>query len=83
VTKEGYNDFSFRLHGHKHTFQAATHAERDSWLVAVETKAAEAKTSRDGITGSDGYKHHMENLGRPHDDCYFVVPSIRGGESLQ
>ncbi|KAI9881035.1 MAG: hypothetical protein M1830_008917 [Pleopsidium flavum] len=65
VTKEGYNEFSFRLHGHKHTFQALTHAERDSWLVAVETKAAEAKTTREGIIGSDGYKHHMEKLGKP------------------
>jgi hypothetical protein len=41
VTKEGSNDFSFRLNGHKHVFQAASTAEQSSWIVAIETKATE------------------------------------------
>lgn len=59
----GSNEFHFKLHGQKHTFQAATSTERDSWLSAVESKAAEAKASRDGIIGSEGYKKHMTSLG--------------------
>ncbi|MCJ1483384.1 hypothetical protein MMC06_003551 [Schaereria dolodes] len=62
VTKEGLNDFSFRVHGHKHTFQAPTSAERDSWLVAVETKLGEAKSTHEGVIGSDGYKNHMSKF---------------------
>lgn len=61
----GSNEFHFKLHGQKHTFQAATSTERDSWLSAVESKAAEAKASRDGIIGSEGYKKHMTSLGAP------------------
>jgi len=64
VTKEGYNEFSFRVHGQRHTFEAPTHAERDSWLVALEKQITEAKASREGIISSNGYKHHMENLGK-------------------
>ncbi|KAL9123095.1 MAG: hypothetical protein Q9187_000346 [Circinaria calcarea] len=61
----GSNEFYFKLHGQKHTFQAATLTQRDSWLVVVESKAAEAKSSRDGIIGSEGYKKHMTSLGVP------------------
>ena len=64
MTKEGYNEFSFRVHGQRHTFEAPTHAERDSWIVAIEKQITEAKASREGVVGSDGYKHHMENLGK-------------------
>ena len=64
MTKESYNEFFFKLHGHKHTFQTGTPAERDSWLVAIETKASEAKAAREGIIGSDGYKQQIEKLGR-------------------
>lgn len=64
VTKEGYNEFSLRIHGQRHTFEAPTHAERDSWLVALEKQITEAKASREGVVGSDGYKHHLENLGK-------------------
>ena len=51
------------LHGHKHTFQAVTKAEKDGWLVAIETKHADAKTEREAIVGSDGYKSTLEKYG--------------------
>ncbi|KAI9698930.1 MAG: hypothetical protein M1836_003119 [Candelina mexicana] len=63
VTKEGINDFHFKLHGQKHTFQAGSLSERDSWLVAVQTRAAEAKTTAESITGSAGYKENFGRLG--------------------
>lgn len=63
VTKGDLNEFSFKLHGHKHGFQAPTKAERDGWLVAIETRLADAKASREGIVGSEGYKSHKEQLG--------------------
>jgi hypothetical protein len=62
VTKEGSNDFSFRLNGHKHVFQAASTAEQSSWIVAIETKATEAKGLKEGLIGSEGYKKHIERF---------------------
>ena len=63
VVKGNFNDFGFSLHGHKHNFQAITKSEKDAWLVTIETKAAEAKTAREGIVGSSGYKSQLENYG--------------------
>ncbi|MCJ1340891.1 hypothetical protein MMC09_006187 [Bachmanniomyces sp. S44760] len=65
VTKEGLNEFFFKIHGHRHAFQAATRAERDSWIVAVEKEVTNAKTTRDGIVASDGYKNHLNKLAKP------------------
>ncbi|KAL9135998.1 MAG: hypothetical protein Q9175_002796 [Cornicularia normoerica] len=56
VVKGNFNDFGFSLNGHKHNFQAINKSEKDAWLVTIETKAAEAKTEREGIVGSSGYK---------------------------
>ncbi|MCJ1403291.1 hypothetical protein MMC11_006514 [Xylographa trunciseda] len=64
-SKEELTDFSFKLHGHKHTFQAGSKAERDSWLSAAEVTATDAKTSREGVVGSEGYKNHMSKLNTP------------------
>lgn len=63
MVKGNFNDFGFSLHGNKHQFQAVTKAEKDGWLVAIETKAAEAKSSREGIVGSSGYKSALESYG--------------------
>ena len=56
--------FSFRLHGHKHAFDAKTTAERDGWYLAVEKTMDEAKASKDGILSSDGYKESISHLGK-------------------
>jgi hypothetical protein len=63
VTKGDLNEFTFKLHGHKHAFQASTKAERDGWVVAIESRLADAKASRDGLVGSEGYKNHIKQLG--------------------
>jgi Pleckstrin homology domain len=63
VTKDSSNDFSFKINGHKHVFQATSHAERDSWIAAIEAKTAEGKGLKEGIVGSEGFKKHVEKYG--------------------
>ena len=63
MAKEGVADFSFKLHGHKHTFQASNGPERDSWIVAVEAKAVDAKASLDEIKNTEGYKSSKKTFG--------------------
>lgn len=65
VTKEGSSEFQFKIAGQKHTFQASSAAERDSWVVAIEAKAAEAKAEKEAITTSEGYKAELEKLTKP------------------
>lgn len=65
ITKEGANEFLFKVGGQKYTFQAANAAERDSWVVALETKATEAKAEKENITSSEGYKAELEKLTKP------------------
>ncbi|KAK0640324.1 hypothetical protein DIS24_g9492 [Lasiodiplodia hormozganensis] len=65
VAKEGNKVFSFKLHGHKHSFEATNAAERDGWVVAVETTVEEAKAAAEGVTSSDEYKETIEKLGKP------------------
>ena len=74
MTKEGLTDFSLKLHGHKNTFQAASAAERDSWIVAVESKAAEAKTNLEEVKNSEGYKKSKESFGKStlNVNTYFI-----------
>ena len=72
ITKEGLNEFYFKLHGHKHTFQSATSTERDGWLTAVETKASEAKANRSEVVNSEGYKSHINSLGEL--ETYLLLP---------
>lgn len=62
LSKGDFNDFTFKLNGHKHGFQAPTKAERDGWLVAIDTKSTEAKASREELVGSEGYKSQFEQL---------------------
>ncbi|KAL8854559.1 MAG: hypothetical protein Q9221_000594 [Calogaya cf. arnoldii] len=65
VTKTGPTEFAFKYHGNKHAFQAVNTAERDGWLVALETRHTEAKTDRDGITGREGYKSSLDKFSKP------------------
>ncbi|KAI4256894.1 MAG: hypothetical protein LQ352_001894 [Teloschistes flavicans] len=65
VTKAGLTDFTFKYHSHKHAFQAMNATERDGWLVALETRQADAKTNREGIVGSEGYKSSLDKFAKP------------------
>ncbi|KAJ5810116.1 uncharacterized protein N7503_002334 [Penicillium pulvis] len=65
LTKEGSNEFLFKVAGQKHTFQASNATERDSWFVALEAKSAEAKAEKETLTSSEGYKAELEKLTKP------------------
>ncbi|KAI9821996.1 MAG: hypothetical protein M1826_000608 [Phylliscum demangeonii] len=65
VVKDGQLDFHFKLHGQKHTFQAATISQRDDWVKAIQQAATEAKASIGTITSGAGYKEQMEHLALP------------------
>ncbi|OJJ49350.1 hypothetical protein ASPZODRAFT_129788 [Penicilliopsis zonata CBS 506.65] len=65
LAKEGHNELLFKISGHKHTFQASSAAERDSWYAALEAKSAEAQAEKETITGSEGYKAELEKLTKP------------------
>ncbi|KAJ4354811.1 hypothetical protein N0V95_003496 [Ascochyta clinopodiicola] len=65
LVKDGTIAFAFKIHGHKHTFEAQTLTERDGWFVAVEKAIAEAKEAKDGIESSEAYKEEKTKLGKP------------------
>ncbi|ETI22177.1 hypothetical protein G647_06250 [Cladophialophora carrionii CBS 160.54] len=65
VTKEGFNQFSFKAGAHQHRFEAATSKERDSWILAVEKIIEETKGLKDEITGRDSYKKNLEEFSKP------------------
>lgn len=56
IKEAGTNEFSFKLGGHKHKFDAPNGGERDSWLAAVKKIAEEAKAKKEEILASDSYK---------------------------
>ncbi|GAM83553.1 hypothetical protein ANO11243_015410 [Dothideomycetidae sp. 11243] len=66
VHKSAAQEFSFKIHGEKHTFKAANDAERNGWFVAIEEAVKEAKASKDGIRRSDGYQDTVKHLGMHH-----------------
>jgi hypothetical protein len=56
IKETGTTEFSFKLGGHKHKFDAPNGGERDSWLAAVKKIADEAKAKKDEILASESYK---------------------------
>ncbi|OJI86739.1 hypothetical protein ASPTUDRAFT_188095 [Aspergillus tubingensis CBS 134.48] len=65
IAKEGSTELHFKVNGQKHTFQASSTSERDSWIAALEAKAAEAKAEKEAVTSSEGYKAELEKLSKP------------------
>ncbi|KAL1604584.1 hypothetical protein SLS59_003779 [Nothophoma quercina] len=65
LVKDGTIAFAFKIHGHKHTFEAQTLTERDGWFVAIEKAIAEAKETKEGIESSEAYKEEKTKLGKP------------------
>ena len=62
LAKDGNSEIVFKVNGQKHALQATNAAERDSFFVALENKAAEAKAEKDSIVESEGYKAQLEKL---------------------
>lgn len=65
ISKEGSNEFIFKVNGQRYAFQASSTTERESWIVALEAKSTVAKTERETITSSEGYKAELEKLTKP------------------
>ncbi|KAI9670574.1 MAG: hypothetical protein M1831_005794 [Alyxoria varia] len=65
VTKEGVDEFSFRVGKQKHTFQAKNQDERNGWVVAFEQELNAAKDVKDTVTGSEGYQDNLKDLDKP------------------
>ncbi|KAK5096371.1 hypothetical protein LTS08_007627 [Lithohypha guttulata] len=59
ITKTGFTDFSFKIGSHTHKFEAASEAERDSWVAAIQRSADESKDLKTDITGRDTYKKNV------------------------
>jgi len=64
LLKEGEQEFYFKAHGHKHTFQVKKADDRAGWLAALKTKIEEAKGMKDEITNREGYKKHLETFAK-------------------
>lgn len=74
--KEGSaGEFTFKLHGHKHKFDAQTAAERDSWVAAVKKIAEEAKAKKEEIVSSEGYKEALAKL-KPAPVAAVTAPKV-------
>ncbi|KAF2735492.1 hypothetical protein EJ04DRAFT_543022 [Polyplosphaeria fusca] len=65
LTKDGLVAFHFKLHGHKHAFEAQTAPERNGWFVAVEKAIETGKATKETIVGTEGYKEQLDKLGKP------------------
>lgn len=65
LAKDGSDEFAFKVNGQKHVFHATSSADRDSWLLAVESKAAEATAEKEKITSNEGYQAELDKLGKP------------------
>jgi hypothetical protein len=63
ITEDDFNKFFFKIGSSKYTFQADTATDRASWIVAIESKATEAKGLKEAIVGSEGYKAQLEKYG--------------------
>ncbi len=64
MTKDGVYELHFKLHGQKHSFQAASMPERDGWFARIESAATDAKAQADEVKNSTGYKENMEQFGK-------------------
>jgi outer membrane biosynthesis protein TonB len=72
--EEGTIDFSFNSHGHKHTFQASTPAERDNWVAVLKTKIEAAKELATTVPETEGYKTALSELTKPTFVAPIAVP---------
>jgi len=64
LVKNAHDEFSFKIHGEKHTFKATNDTERDAWYVAIEKAVPEAKESKETVHGSEKYQETIKHLGK-------------------
>ncbi|KAJ6442927.1 immunogenic protein [Purpureocillium lavendulum] len=59
---DGSNKFHFTSKGNKHSFKAASAAERDGWVAQLKLKIAEAKELATTVTESEAFKKTVESF---------------------
>lgn len=59
---DGSNKFHLTSKGNKHTFKAASTAERDNWVAQLKLKIAEAKELSATVVESETYKQTLESF---------------------
>ncbi|KAM0455239.1 hypothetical protein ACHAO4_004115 [Trichoderma viride] len=59
---DGSNKFHLTAKGNKHSFKAASAAERDNWVAQLKEKIAEAKELATAVTESEVYKQTIESF---------------------
>jgi hypothetical protein len=59
---DGTNKFHFSAKGNKHSFKAASSAERDNWVSQLKLKIAEAKELATTVPESETYKTTLESF---------------------
>lgn len=64
LKKASPHEFSFELHGHKHSFKAANDAERDGWFHSLEKAMELGKVNKETTRSGEGYKSEMEKLSK-------------------
>lgn len=74
LVEEGTIAFSFSSHGHKHTFEASTLAERDNWFTVLKAKIEAAKELATTVPETEGYKTALSELTKPAFVAPIAVP---------
>lgn len=59
---DGSTKFYLTHKGNKHSFKAASLAERDGWVAQLKAKIAEAKELAESVTESEAYKNALESF---------------------
>lgn len=80
---DGANKFHFTSKGHKHSFKAATSAERDAWVAQLKAKIAEAKELASTVTESETYKKTLESLKPAKKEEKAVEPAAETTEATE
>ncbi|CAM1504330.1 Fc.00g019210.m01.CDS01 [Cosmosporella sp. VM-42] len=62
---DGSHKFHFTSKGNKHSFKAASTAERDNWVAQLKLKIAAAKELTATVTESETYKSTVESFKPP------------------
>jgi len=83
VTKEGLQQFSFRVGTHQHRFEATNSKERDSWIVAIEKAIGEGKELKDELVERESYKKNVEDYSKPTIIAAAAVPKSSRSKSKE
>lgn len=70
------HEFTFDIHGHKHSFKANNDAERDGWYQSIEKAIELGKASKESVRDSEGYKAEIEKLSMLIIPVRFLISAL-------